>query len=349
MALAQRAVFVGADKTPCMEFGSIAIPALRPGDTLIRIRMATICGSDMHTIKGRRVETTPSILGHEAVGEIVAHKRDDLNLKPGDRVTFSIMNSCMDCDICKSGIPQKCRKLFKHGFRPLTEGCPLNGCYASHIIIEPGTAIYKIPDNVTDRMAAPVNCALATMVCAKSCIDDWKGKVLLIQGAGMLGLYGCALFHEAGCAKVYCSDINKDRLAKAANFGAIPYNKDSPDVPKSSEFDVVIEVCGAASVVNDGMDLLKIGGTYIFVGMVHPQSQLDITGNQIIRKYITIKGVHNYAPWHLEESVKFISETAEKYPYESLVSDAFPLQDIDGAVKESETQKYCRVALVARD
>ncbi|XP_070566847.1 L-threonine 3-dehydrogenase-like isoform X2 [Ptychodera flava] len=348
MAVAQRAVFVGADQTPCMKFETVRVPPLRPGDTLVRIQMATICGSDMHTIEGRRKENTPSILGHEAVGVVVEHRREDVDLKPGDRVTFSIMNSCMMCDICKGGIPQKCRKLFKHGFRPLTDECPLNGCYASHIIIESGTAIVKVPDNVTDKMAVPVNCALGTMVNARDCMEDWNGTTALIQGAGMLGLYGCALLNEAGCAKVYCTDINKDRLARARNFGAIPYDKGSPDVPKSSEFDVVIEVCGAASVVNDGIDLLKIGGTYIFVGMVHPQSQLDITGNQIIRKCLTIKGLHNYAPWHLERAVQFISDTAQKYPYETLVSDPYPLQNIDGAVKESATQKYCRVAVAAK-
>nr|XP_006816524.1 PREDICTED: sorbitol dehydrogenase-like [Saccoglossus kowalevskii] len=196
-------------------------------------------------------------------------------------------------------------------------------------------------------MAAPVNCALATMVSAVSCIDDWNGKLVLVQGAGMLGLYGCALLKEAGCAKVYCADINSDRLSQVSEFGAIPYDKGAEGCPGSCEFDVIIEVCGAAAVVKDGMDLVKIGGTYLFIGMVHPFSQLDITGESIIVKCLTIRGVHNYAPWDLEKSVEFIAKTADKYPYETLVSQPFPLQDIDAAVRETETQKFCRVALVA--
>ena len=59
---------------------------------------------------------------------------------------------------------------------------------------------------------------------------------------------------------------------------------------ETNRLDVVVEVCGVPNVVNDGIRMLKPGGVYIFVGMVHPHSRLDITGEQIIRKCLTIKG-----------------------------------------------------------
>ena len=81
-------------------------------------------------------------------------------------MTFHIADCCGSCDRCSSGLSQKCRRLFKYGHARTADGSGLNGCYASHILIRAGTHVVRIPPHVTDRMAAPVNCALATMVAA---------------------------------------------------------------------------------------------------------------------------------------------------------------------------------------
>lgn len=112
---------------------------------------------------------------------------------------------------------------------------------------------------------------------------------------------------------------------------------------ETNRIDVVVEVCGVSNVVNDGIRMLKPGGVYIFVGMVHPHSRLDITGEQIIRKCLTIKGVHNYAPRHLEQAVDFLERTYEKYPYEQVIGPTFELSDLSSAMAMAKEKVYSRV------
>jgi D-arabinose 1-dehydrogenase-like Zn-dependent alcohol dehydrogenase len=110
-------------------------------------------------------------LGHEACIEIVDHKRDasNFNLKKGDRATFSIADSCGECEFCTNDLSQKCEKLFKYGHANMSNGTGFNGCYASHIILRKGTEVIKLPDEISDELASTINCALATMV---NCVDQ---------------------------------------------------------------------------------------------------------------------------------------------------------------------------------
>jgi len=325
---------------------SIRVPEIKEGEVLGKILAATICGSDLHTLSGKRQEVFPSILGHEGVIEIVESRRPFCNLKRGDRASFHIADCCRKCTLCLSGVQQKCRQLFKYGHTKIGhQSTQLNGCYASHIILLPGTHLVKLPDNVPSNLSAPLNCALATMVNATTCTPTRLKSSALIQGAGLLGLYGCALLKEQGYSEVYCSEVNTKRLSLVEKFGAIPIGPGSSRVVESESVDLVIEVCGVPEVFKEGMRVLKPGGVYVLVGMVHPQSKLDITAEQIIRKCITITGVHNYSSVHLDEAVEFMSRTIDKYPYSVLVGPTYKLSEFDDAIEEAMKQSYLRVVV----
>ena len=81
----------------------------------------------------------------------------------------------------------------------------------------------------------------------------------------------------------------------------------------------MFELAGAAELVPAGVRLLRPGGYYSLAGMVHEDSALDITGEQIIRKCLTVRGVHNYHPDHLDKAVRLLSRSAGHYPFEDLV------------------------------
>lgn len=323
---------------------------LKPGEVLVKIILATICGSDIHTIEGKRKEDTPCILGHEAVGEIVAiHSRDGFNI--GDRVTWTIADSCGQCPACTEyGLPEKCEELFKYGHASVHNGSGLNGCYASHILIRKGTHMVKIPDTVSHSAAAPANCALATMVNAVSHTTSIPKKAV-IQGGGLLGVYACGLLKEMGVSQIYCLEVNADRFQIIKDFGAIPVDAKNPDaIPSILEethggVDAVFEVAGIKQLIPQGLELLRPGGHYILVGLVHPNSELGITAEQIIRKCIHIKGVHNYAPWHLDESVAFLERNQGIFPFEKLVSSPYKLKDMEDAIQEAQAQKWMRVSV----
>jgi len=112
---------------------------------------------------------------------------------------------------------------------------------------------------------------------------------------------------------------------------------------EANKIDVVVEVCGVSSVINDGIRLLKPGGLYLFLGMVHPHSNLNITGEQIIRKCLMIKGIHNYAPCHLDQAVDFLEKTIAKYPYEEVMGPTYDLSDLPCAMKTAIEKVYCRI------
>jgi putative phosphonate catabolism associated alcohol dehydrogenase len=335
------------------ELSRVPLPeTLATGEVLVEITLATICGSDLHTFEGRRTAPIPGVLGHEAVGRVVASAR--AGVMPGQRVTWSLVDSCGECPACTDyRLPQKCVSLFKYGHAALSNGTGLNGCYASHIVLRRGTTVFEVPDELTDAVVAPANCALATIVNVlahppKPC------RTALVQGGGLLGLYACAMLSRSGVERVFCCDISEHRLALVSEFGGIPLRADPQQWPAAVErlagaegrgVDLVVEVAGSADAVTQGIGVLRVGGRYVWAGMVHPKTKLSLTGEEVVRKCIEIRGVHNYAPADLATALRFLAATYLAFPYEKLVSPPLPLEQLDAAMALAQQREWLRVAL----
>ncbi len=333
--------------------GNIPLPDnLAEDEVLVAISLATICGSDLHTIEGRRTAPTPCVLGHEAVGHVVASNRS--GLVTGQRVTWSLADSCGECAPCtRWHVPQKCDHLFKYGHAAQSDGSGLNGCYASHILLRRGTAILPVPQALPDAVAAPANCALATIANALGDLPD-PCQSAVVQGGGLLGIYACAWLRHQGVETVFCTDVNPARLALVREFGGLPLLA-SPDAwPEAAKqvltasgggVDLVVEVAGSGSVIKDGIALLHPGGTYVWAGMVHPETPLDLTGEAVVRKCLTVRGVHNYAPQHLAAALHFLVQKHGTLPFEKLVSPPLPLDRLNEAMALSQQRGWLRVAV----
>lgn len=355
------AVFI-APNTP-LQFQSFSLPDVIPdGAVLCQILLSTICGSDLHTASGRRIEPAPSILGHESVGEVVALGEnalywDGTPLAIGDRVSWTIMASCGSCFFCNKGLPQKCAHLIKYGHSPLSLWPGITGGYAKYIYLFPGTGIFPVPGELDDVIVAPSNCALATVICAMEKIGGVSpGESVLILGAGMLGTYLTALCKEAGAAPIMVVDRNRERARTAIQFGADVVFSDDPDPAalvnwakdncgNSNGVDVVFEVCGDPQVATAAIHALRIGGRIMIAGLVTPESNLTLDGNIITRKYLTIGGIHNYHPAHLDGALSFLASTVDKYPYHKLVNPITALDDINHALDLAKQGKSARVGV----
>lgn len=169
-----------------------------------------------------------------------------------------------------------------------------------------------------------------------------------------MGLYGCALLRERGLRQIFCTDVDEGRLVNVPLFGGIPVRSGFSDHAWEREkileaapngVDAVIEVAGDSSVVPEGIELLRAGGLYLLAGMVHPETPLQLTGEQIVRKCLTLQGVHNYGPCHLDRALEFLERTAGRYPYETLVSPPFKLEDLEAALETALSLKWLRVAV----
>lgn len=356
------------------EMREISIPdKLREGELLVKLDCATICGSDLHTFTGKRSEPLPLVLGHEGVGRIervgqdifsgVRPRHYSWKLREGDRVTFSVADSCGVCPECSlHKLPQKCISLMKYGHTKVSDGTGLNGTYATHILLRRGTHVVPLPTGLTSRVASPANCALATVVNA---LDMGRlprfgsNNSAVVQGAGLLGIYAVAwLRKRVGMEKVFCFDVHPERLKTAERFGAIPMLVEGGEEEANERakqvrswcprgVDLVVEMTGTRHVVTEGVSLLRNGGHYSFCGMVHPNSQLStLTGETIIRKCLTIRGVHNYTPWNLSEAVDFLAEHQRDLPFESVLSPShYKLSQIEKAFEEASSGKSCRVVV----
>jgi len=284
-------------------------------DTLVRVRLATVCGSDLHTLAGRRTAPCPSVLGHEAVGEVVVPGRHH-RVAAGDRVIWSVTTACGRCARCMSGRTAKCETVRKVGHEPLDGDWPLSGSYAQHIVLPAGATVEQVPDDLSDPVAAPAACATATVMATLEAAGPVAGRRVLICGAGMLGVTAAAACADAG-ADVQINDVDIARIKTASRFGGA--------CDAGGRIDVGIDFSGAAGAISAALARLDVGGILVLAGSVLPGRPLSVDPESVVRRWLTITGVHNYEPRHLAEAVKFLHTTRDKYPWADVVAEPVTL------------------------
>lgn len=355
------AVFTGQGKP--LEIRPFDLPELKAGEVLVRVTCCTVCGSDLHTYEGRRATPIPTILGHEILGEVAGLPTGpsvcDLTgqpLAPGDRITWSIAANCGDCFYCGHDLPAKCEQLFKYGHEAIDPIHPLSGGLAEYCHLAPGTAMVRVPEQLPDRVACPANCATATVAAALRVGGGCRDEVVLIQGAGMLGLSATALAATLGAAEVLVCDVDQNRLEQAPRFGATRAVSVAEGTEALGEVvqrltagrgvDLAIELSGSPASIATGLKQLRIGGRYVLVGSVFPSPDIPVSAEWIVRRWLSIHGVHNYAPRDLATAIAFLAEAHAHYPLAELVSQSFPLEQAEAAFQYAIDQRPHRVALL---
>ncbi|MFO0948606.1 MAG: zinc-binding dehydrogenase [Planctomycetota bacterium] len=352
------AVFLGPGQP--LQLQRLALPTPEQGEALVRIECCTICGSDLHTISGARKEPTPSILGHEILGRVERvgdPPPRDVNgspLAPDDRITWSTSISCAKCDRCERGLPQKCRSLAKYGHEISAGRWALNGGLADYLLLRRGSAPLRVPEDLPAEILCPVNCATATITAAFRVAGGLAGRNVLIVGAGMLGITACAFAKSQGAAIVAACDVDARRLAFATKFGADSTAEWMADavglreklLPHQADgFDVIVEVSGSPDAVESAVSFAGIGGHVVLVGSVKKSRPVAIDPEQVIRRWITIHGVHNYTPTDLRTAVDFLTRFGEQYPFATLVEKTYSLTEVNAAIEMASRSRPFRVAV----
>ena len=333
-----------------LELRNLSLPPLAAGEALVRITCCTICGSDLHTFTGARSSPAPSVLGHEILGivEAVSGNVTDVAgkaIEMGDRITWSVAASCGTCERCDRRMPQKCESLFKYGHELCADGAELNGGLAEHCVLKPGTAIVRLPEQLPDTVACPVNCATATVAAAFAAAvrqdESLRDRRVLIYGAGMLGLTSVAFAKVAGAANVTVCDVNETRRELAMKFGAT----NSCAEVTADDFDCVFEMSGHPAAVHSAINAAGIGGRIVLVGSVSPSPPVNVDPERIVRRLLSIHGVHNYAPKDLQTAVNFLTEHHANFPFATLVEASYSLNDVNDAFQYAVQQRPIRVAV----
>ena len=346
------AVFTEAG-TP-LQIQTLPLPPLALGDVLVRMRQCTICGSDLHSVHGRRSVPTPTILGHECIGEVVdwaGPPRHDLrgaSIGRGDLVTWSVILACGNCRRCQLGIPQKCFALRKFGHQALAPPWLLSGGMADYAHLPHGIPLMRLaPDACLDRYC-PASCATATVAAALRAAGTVAGAHVLVLGAGLLGLTAAAMCRVRHAASITVSEPHVGRRERALAFGADSAvgAVGAAGENDNERYDVVLDMSGAPAAMASGLRAAATGGRIVLVGSVMPTPPLTVDPMSLVRQLQHIVGVHNYCPEDLREAVEFLELHGDAFPFPSVVEERFPLDQINRAVEFAENERPIRVAIV---
>ena len=349
---ARAAVWDGAG----FQVARFPLPEPGPGEALVRVRMATICGSDLHTLRGARPAPVPIVLGHEAVGHVVAagpgiRTCSGAPVVEGMRLTWTIGTSCGECRPCVRGLSQKCAHRRKYGHERSVPEWRLSGGFADHCHLLAGTGSVEVPPEVPDAVITPANCATATVVNAVRRAAPGADDVVVVQGCGMLGLTALAYLRHLGVRAIAASDPHPARRRAALRFGAAvataPERLDAEvrELSGGEGAAAVLELSGSGAAAAASLDLLGTGGHLVLVGSVLPVAELDVAPEAVVRRLLTISGVHNYGLDDLAEAVRFLATGVRHEDFAALVPSAFPLDSVAAAVSAADRGEAPRVAI----
>ena len=333
------------------------------GEVLVRIRMSTICRSDIHSYQGHRPNPCPGVLGHEIIGNIVAlgaGVEQDMRgdpLAPGDRITWSeyfIPGNNYFTEVLD--LPQKSRGVDKYGHMAVGTGPHHHGGFGEYCYILPRSWILRLPEELSDEEATPINCGVATMMAVTEAAGIRMGQTVVVQGLGLLGLYGAAIAKARGARAVIGLDTVAERRERAGSFGVDlaldPAMERAALLDQVRQMcrpegpDAVLEVCGVAEVIPLGIEMLRVGGTYVLGGVVNPQSMVTLDANLLLKKMLTLRGVHNYHPRNLLEALDFVVANRERFPFHDLVDGKYTLDRVGDAMADAAARRVLRAAIV---
>lgn len=275
------------------ELREVPVPTYGEDELLIRVKACGICGSDVHGYTGttgRRIP--PIIMGHEASGIVEAAGARVTEAKVGDRVTFDSTVYCNQCPACRAGRVNLCRDRKILGVS--TPTFRAEGAMAEYVVV-PRWILHKLPEAVSFEEAALIEPAGVGMHAARITPIDVNDVVLVI-GAGQIGLLTMQAARIKGAATLVVMDVKADRLAFARQLGANVTIDPSAGDPAEAlqaavgrpDADVVFEAVGVEATVALGVRLTKLGGHLTLIGNVTPAIQVN--PQEIIARELTIRG-----------------------------------------------------------
>ncbi|BAM87004.1 zinc-dependent alcohol dehydrogenase [Bradyrhizobium oligotrophicum S58] len=254
---------------------------LEPGDAVVKILKTTICGTDLHILKGDVPTCTPGrILGHEGVGVVDAVGSAVRAFKPGDHVIVSCISACGTCDYCRRGMYSHCR----HGGWIL--GHKIDGTQAEYVRTpHADTSLYHVPAGTEEDALVMLSDILPTgFECGVLNGKVEPGSTVAIVGAGPIGLAALLTAQFYSPAEIIMIDLDDNRLEVATRFGAtkVVNNADGKAVDKVMALtngrgvDTAIEAVGVPATFVTCEDIIAPGGVIANVGVHGVKADLHL-------------------------------------------------------------------------
>jgi D-arabinose 1-dehydrogenase-like Zn-dependent alcohol dehydrogenase len=364
---AKMAVFHGAGSP--FEIREYPVPEPEPGAMLIKIALANVCGSDMHYWRGEQDyakmgRPLPLNTGHEHVGTVAklgAGVTADSTGQPlaiGDRVLYRYFCPCGRCKACLRRQYKSCPTRQANWLVSCEVWPHFQGGFGQYFYLRPNHAVFKIGPEITDEMAAGINCAYTQVYAGLDIAQLRAGQTVVIQGAGGLGVYACAVAREMGASRVVVIDGLDERLELARQFGAtdvVDMRRHSTPAERVAAVkkvtddwggDVVLELVGHPGVVDEGLRMTAPEGTYLEIGNINVGWKAEFDPSWIIFGNRRIIGLAHYEAEHLRGALDLMRRTLDKYPWGRVVSHKFPLEQINEAFIQQDKGHVTRAAIV---
>ena len=347
---------------------TVAVPDPGPGAVIARVALAGVCGTDVHLHHGYLAIPLPVILGHEGVGYVSrrgAGVTSDFSgnpLREGDAIAWSSNIPCGRCHWCVvAGERTLCETRKVYGVNQRFDQFPhLSGSWGEAIYLQPGSAIFRLPDTVSPEHVIALGCAGPTAV--HGVIDVagiTAGDVVVVQGSGPVGMASAMYAHLAGASRVILVGGPAGRLDLAREIGVGDVHVDifaTPDpaeriklvlaeTPGGRGADVVLECAGVPAAVPEGFELARRNGRYLVMGQYTDRGPVPINPHVITRKQLKVFGSWAFAEAHYLGYLRSLPRLGARFYVERLIT-RYPLAEANRALADMADGAVMKAVLV---
>jgi Zn-dependent alcohol dehydrogenase len=350
----------------------ITIHPPRAGEVLVRVASCGVCHSDLSVIDGSFPAPLPVVLGHEATGVVEGVGDGVRSVAPGDHVVLTPLPSCGACYFCLRGQPTLCQahssalftSTMPDGTSPLERDGSLvyrglaTAAFAEYAVMEEA-AVVKVGDDVDLGVACVLGCAVQTGVGAVlNTAKVEEGATVAVLGAGGIGISVTQGAVVAGASTILVVEPDAARREAALRFGAThvldPGTDDvvaaSPDITGVG-FDYVFETAGRASLIEQGIAAVRLGGTVVCVGAPPIDQGITIPGvvgfTSTEKRLIgCLLGTSN-ARYDVPRLISLWQ--AGRLDLDAMVTGRFPLQKANDAVAAAQSLQGLRTVIDMSD
>ncbi len=324
---------------------AVEVPSPGPGEVLIRVTHAGICGTDRHIYEwdpwsAARVPLGITI-GHEFVGRVVEAVAPASRTSVGERVSAEGHISCGACHACRTGNAHICERV-------LILGVDRDGCFSPYVVVPHGN-VWKIGDEIPDHVAAifdPLGNAMHTVMSA-----GVSGRAVLVTGSGIIGLMAVAIARAQGARTIVATDPDARRRTLAMELGAdAALDARDPDwVEQAREIagghgpEALLEMSGHEVAVRQGLRALANGGTAALLGIPGRAIELDLA-SEVIFKGVTIHGVNGRRMFETWYQVEEFARTHVP-EIERIVTHRLPFARFEEGIRAMQTGEAVKVVL----
>ncbi len=328
---------------PGAEIRKVPIPQFGPRDVLVKVKVASICGTDLHIYNWDRWAQgrihPPLIPGHEFCGEVAAFGDEVTSVQEGDFVSAEMHVACGKCLQCRTGEAHICQNV-------KIIGVDANGAFAEYVVI-PESNIWKLDPAIPEEYASildPLGNAVHSVLAG-----EIAGKTVAVTGCGPIGLFSIAVARAVGASTIFALEINEHRRKVAkqmqADYVLDPTKDDVRSIVKERTgglgVDVVLEMAGHPDAIRTGFDIVRRGGRVSLLGLTSKPIPLNFS-EDVIFKGITIQGINGrrmYQTWYQMTALL----TSGRLDLRPVITDRLPVKDFSIAMERLKTGEASKI------